>query len=116
MDSDLDIDHYRQRLLTAREQLLALADTRRDAQSTVELDQTCTGRLSRMDALQGQAMARANQQRVEVQLRRIEAALRRCDDGSYGDCLNCDEPIDPRRLEVDPATPLCITCMQARER
>lgn len=116
MTSENDIERYRQQLLANREQLLALADTRRDAQSTVELDQTRTGRLSRMDALQGQAMARANQQRVEVQLRRIEAALRRCDDGSYGDCLNCDEPIDPRRLEVDPATPLCITCMQARER
>ncbi len=61
-------------------------------------------------------MALANQQRVQVQLRRIEAALRRCDEGSYGECQNCAELIDPRRLAVDPATPLCLSCMQASER
>ncbi|MEO5344173.1 MAG: TraR/DksA C4-type zinc finger protein [Gammaproteobacteria bacterium SHHR-1] len=42
------------------------------------------------------------------------AALRRCEDGSYGDCLDCEEPIDPRRLGLDPAIALCIGCAEKR--
>jgi DnaK suppressor protein len=104
----------RARLLAQRDALLATRSTRAEAGKAVELDQTRTGRLSRMDALQGQAMALASQQRAELQLRRIEAALRRMDEGTYGDCAQCDEPIDPRRLQADPATPLCVRCADRR--
>lgn len=110
-----DIAHFKARLLTARKELLALRETRDSATATVVLDQSSVGRLSRMDALQQQAMAQSTRQRAELALHRIEAALRRCDAGSYGDCTKCDEPIDPRRLELDPATPLCIRCAEARD-
>jgi DnaK suppressor protein len=110
-----DIEHFRALLLKAREDLRALQDTRKSAAATVELDQSSVGRLSRMDALQQQAMAQDGRQRAELALRRIEAALCRCDDGRYGDCLDCEEPIDPRRLELDPAATLCIRCAQARD-
>jgi DnaK suppressor protein len=33
-----------------------------------------------------------------------------CQDGNYGRGLECDEPIDERRLDVDPAAALCIEC------
>ena len=88
---------------------------REQASATVELDQASVGRLSRMDAMQQQAMAKSNQQRAAETLSRIEAALKRCDDGSYGFCLDCDEAIDPRRLELDPAVTLCIHCAQKRD-
>lgn len=55
------------------------------------------------------------QQLADLRLRKIDAALRRCDEGSYGLCLDCDEPIGEARLEVDPAAELCIGCAQARE-
>jgi len=110
-----DIGHFRARLLEARDALLSVKSMRDDSAATVELDQTSVGRLSRMDALQQQAVAQDIQQRARRALARIEAALRRCDDGSYGECLDCGEPIDPRRLEVDPAAPLCIRCASARD-
>jgi len=109
-----DIDHYRAKLLAAREALSDLTDTRKASTATVVLDQSSVGRLSRMDAMQQQAMAQNTRQRAEQELRRIEGALRRCDDGSYGDCLGCDEPINPRRLELDPAATLCIDCAGKR--
>jgi DnaK suppressor protein len=115
MSERTDIEHFRTLLLRAREELLALRDTRQAATATVELDQASVGRLSRMDALQQQAMAQDGRQRAELALRRIEAALRRCDDGSYGECLDCGEWIDPRRLELDPAATLCIRCAEARD-
>jgi DnaK suppressor protein len=68
-----------------------------------------------MDAMQQQAMARNSQARAVLELRRIDAALRRCDDGSYGECVACGEPIDPRRLALDPAMALCIRCAERRE-
>ena len=111
-----EIDHFRAKLLAARADLLGLAEERNAATATVVLDQTSVGRLSRMDAMQQQAMAQGTRQRAEQSLRRIEAALRRCDDGSYGECQDCGEFINPRRLELDPAATLCIACAEARDR
>ncbi len=114
MSDTPDIEHFRAKLVQLREELLSVSETRDASTATVVLDQSSVGRLSRMDALQQQAMAQSTRQRTELALRRIEAALRRCDEGSYGDCMECDEPIDPRRLELDPAAPLCIACAEAR--
>lgn len=109
-----DIEHFRERLLKAREAILSSKDTREASTATVTLDQSSVGRLSRMDALQQQAMAQSTRQRAERELKRIEAALQRCDDGSYGYCLDCDEAINPRRLELDPSATLCIACAEER--
>lgn len=78
--------------------------------ATVELDQTRVGRLSRMDAMQGQAMAAAQAERRRVERLRIESALARIGDGSYGECLRCGGDIAIERLRADPATPLCLSC------
>jgi len=74
----------------------------------VTLDQTSVGRLSRMDAMQAQAMAQATQARRRQLRQRIVAALARMDEGDYGYCLTCGEPIAKGRLEIDPATATCI--------
>ena len=42
----------------------------------------------------------------------IDEALMRIEQGNYGDCLECGEPINPRRLEADPAARLCIDCAE----
>ncbi|ANB03313.1 TraR/DksA family transcriptional regulator [Ectothiorhodospira sp. BSL-9] len=115
MLTDDEIQALRQRLEQELAQLEGHADTRRSGTDAVELDQTRTGRLSRMDALQGQAMAKATQARAEQQVRRIRAALRRMDEGSYGDCVACEEPIARGRLEANPAVTLCIQCASKAE-
>jgi len=86
-----------------------------ESAAVVELDQSKVGRLSRMDAMQAQAMAQASAQRREAMLRNIEAALTRIDDGDYGLCRDCDEPIHPKRLEFDPTALRCIECESKRE-
>ncbi|MGC9420100.1 MAG: TraR/DksA family transcriptional regulator [Rhodovulum sp.] len=77
---------------------------------TVELDQQSVGRLSRMDALQRQAMAKAQQTRRAGTERRIRAALHRIEAGEFGYCTECGDEIAEKRLTLDPATPTCITC------
>lgn len=81
----------------------------------VELDQNRVGRLSRMDAMQGQAMAQANSQRQVQLLTEIEKAKQRLNDGDFGICIDCDELIAEARLQVNPTVLLCIACASARE-
>ena len=100
----------RDRLLALREELQSIAASSDESAAVVELDQSKVGRLSRMDALQAQAMAQASGQRRKAVLRNIEAALIRVDDGSYGLCRDCNEPINPKRLEFDPTALRCIDC------
>ncbi|NBB94065.1 MAG: TraR/DksA family transcriptional regulator [Gammaproteobacteria bacterium] len=92
-----------------------LAQSSREATATVELDQTRQGRLSRMDALQGQAMAKDAERRRVQTLRRLKAALARLERGEFGDCIECGEPIADRRLRSDPGTTLCVQCASAIE-
>lgn len=109
---DLDIAAIRRKLEERLEELAALeaGDGRQADTAAVELDQSRVGRLSRMDAIQVQEMALAAKRRRQSELSRVRAALQRIDDGDYGYCVSCDEPIAAKRLEVDPATPTCIRC------
>jgi DnaK suppressor protein len=48
-----------------------------------------------------------------AELKRVDAALARLADGSYGTCAGCGEPIDPRRLEANPYAVQCADCAGA---
>lgn len=79
-------------------------------QATVTLDQQSVGRLSRMDALQNQAMAKASHARRMVERSQLVAALRRIEEGEFGYCEDCGDDIALPRLELDPAAAKCIDC------
>ena len=100
----------RARLIALREEILALSRTAAEDRKPVGLDQQSVGRLSRQDSLQVQAMAKAADARRASELRRIDAALERLEEGEYGYCVECGEGIDPKRLEIDPAAPRCRDC------
>ncbi|MDJ0821450.1 MAG: TraR/DksA C4-type zinc finger protein [Paracoccaceae bacterium] len=85
----------------------------RDSQSVVTLDQQSVGRLSRQDALQSQAMAKATQARRDAQRRGLHAALTRLDAGDFGYCDDCGDAIAVKRLELDPTVTRCISCASA---
>ena len=54
--------------------------------------------------------------REKVFLDKIERALRKIEDGTYGICEQCEEEIAPKRLEARPETTLCIRCKEDQER
>lgn len=108
--SPAELDDFRQRLLRLRAELEATEETSRDAAQIVELDQAGIGRVSRMDAMQTQQMALESERRRQLQLQRIESALRRIADGSYGRCTACNEDIHPLRLQADPTFLRCVRC------
>ena len=115
MSKEINLPHFRQLLQQRREALQALNYIGHEASATVELDQSKVGRLSRMDALQAQAMSQETERRHQLELVQIEAALRRIESGDYGYCTECDERIAEARLSFSPAAPLCITCAENKE-
>ena len=106
--STTEIAEFRRLLLEQRSELLALKETARESSQTVDLDQTTVGRLSRIDALQGQAMALATVRRRDLQLKKIGGALERMAEGEYGYCAMCGELIKRERLRLDPASVACV--------
>jgi len=112
---DGPLAQMRTKLEAMREELQALTHMAAESASTVELDQSRVGRLSRMDALAGQAMSQETRRRRLVLLQQVAAALKKLDRGEYGECDECLEPINPQRLALHPAAPLCISCAAAAE-
>lgn len=103
----------RARLLALRDQLRLVIEGTRDQGSTVDLDQSAVGRLSRVDALQQQAMAQAQERRTQLRLDQIAGALSRLQAGDYGVCVRCGDDIAEGRLEARPEAPFCLACASA---
>lgn len=111
----MDTEYFRNLLLRQRESLRVVVATSTESTKPVELDQTRVGRLSRMDALQSQAMSLQTERRRELQLQQIKAALNRIQADNYGYCLHCEEQILEKRLVIDPCATLCIRCASEKE-
>lgn len=109
----LNLDLFRQKLIAARDALVEQDAMSESDRAPVTLDQDSVGRLSRIDAMQLQAMAVAQQRRRQAERAAIDAALARIEEGEFGFCVKCGEEIAPARLEHNPAASTCIQC--ARE-
>ena len=96
-----------ERQLARLERSMALTD---EAARPVELDQQAVGRLSRMDSMLSQGMAQNLQDRERVRLSALMDALRRFEEGGYGVCRGCREPIPFGRLVIMPEAATCTGC------
>lgn len=109
------LQDYRARLQALAAELDEVRSSGEDAAQTVELDQSRVGRLSRMDALQAQAMSQETRRRRALQRRRVTAALQRIETDEFGWCLRCGEAVGEQRLQYDPSVTLCIGCARASD-
>lgn len=106
----MDITKYKELLLAERANIAEMDEISAEARETVTLDQQSVGRLSRMDALQGQAMNNAIAVRRQQAITRIDAALARMSEDEYGYCISCGDEMDEKRLKLDPAVSQCTLC------
>ena len=106
----MNTERFRKLLEDRRKEVTMLSENAAGKRKPVGLDQQSVGRLSRQDALQQQAMAKAQDARRLMEIRKIDAALQRIDGGDYGLCEACGEMIAVRRLEIDPTALLCVNC------
>ena len=109
------LDRLRQLLVQRRDSLKSQLAKFESAAEPVALDQQSFGRVSRIDAIQQQQMVVANKKQAARELHRTESALQKINDGTYGDCARCGEPIALARLEVQPAADLFLACQSASE-
>ena len=105
-----DLKAARRRLKERKSELESLSAMSHEARAPVTLDQQSVGRLSRMDAMQQQAMAEAQERARRRDLVRIEMAERRLANGEYGWCADCGEAIPDKRRQIDPMAEKCVRC------
>ena len=115
MRKDIDLQHFKNRLEDRLADIERQQDSRKSHSGPVELDQGRVGRLSRMDAMQQQAMSQAAGRLMEAEQTRILTALDRIRSGDYGYCIICDDEIAEGRLRSDPSVLSCISCAQKAE-
>jgi len=109
MRDNIDLEYFKKRL----EQRLSELTGGQKGTGPVELDPSRVGRLSRMDAMQHQAMAQAAVRLTEMEEQRIGTALNRMTSGEYGYFMNCEEEIAEGRLRAEPSALTCIACARA---
>ena len=102
------VKQQRKRLLARKEELLKriekVEDLLDDPKSQSFSEQATEREFDEVYEAQGMAS--------EQELEAIEAALNRIENGVYGQCLNCGNPISDERLEAIPFATKCRNCMQ----
>jgi DnaK suppressor protein len=103
------MEQYRERLLTQQQQLV-----QRVLQLETELHNMEAERdIEHMDHAQEEAVNDeliALDEHSRQEMEEIQAALARIEDGTYGFCARCGDPIDPKRLEILPTARYCVQC------
>ena len=114
--SQAQADEIRALLVQLKNQLLETVNDAVGAAETVELDQAMVGRLSRMDAMLHQEIAKAQKRRAEERLIHVENRLRQFDESETEStsCIDCFEPIPWARLRALPDADLCVPCLNER--
>jgi DnaK suppressor protein len=106
----VDTDKFRTLLEIRKAELTASIENATESAAPVQLDQQVQGRLSRMDAMQGQAMAQATIERRRIEIAQIDAAFKRMENDEFGFCVECGDDIAAKRLKLSPAIARCVEC------
>lgn len=112
--TEAQIEVYRERLLELKKTIEA-ALLQSAGERPIEKSGSTIGRLSRMDAMQVQAMGQLGRSQLEVRLQRIDGALHSVRSGWYGLCRECKEAISLKRLDAMPEAPFCVPCQESFE-
>jgi DnaK suppressor protein len=104
----------KERLLGKRSELLSLIQSSKSLERDVG-DLTFSNEIDLASSLEGREMIFQLTSRDRNELRLIEDALFRINDGTYGACESCEKKISLKRLQIMPLTALCIDCQEAAE-
>jgi DnaK suppressor protein len=103
--------HYEKVLHAKAEEVRRSVSAQRARQSVARLDvPSDEGDLSHQSHEEWLFLNRNN---LEIKLlREVQQALGRVEDGSFGICQSCEEPISPKRLDAIPWAKYCVTCQE----
>ena len=104
----------RERLLAKRSDLLKLIQSSQSLERDAG-DLSFSNEIDLASSLEGREMLFQLTSRDRNELRLIEDALFRINEGTFGACESCEEKISLKRLQIMPLTPLCISCQEVAE-
>jgi DnaK suppressor protein len=111
----MDVQTFKSTLSTERERLLT--HSRRSIESELNIssdDLPDEADLAASEIQQSLILKQRHQERMRIA--KIDTALRKIDDGTFGLCETCDEPIHSGRLLANPASSHCVICQEQNER
>jgi len=110
-----DLKRFKKTLEESRESILANARKTMEEESNFDTDDL-PDEIDQASSEYAQSMVFRLRDREKFLLKKIDKALQRIEDGSFGICERCEEPIAQKRLEARPVTTLCIRCKEEQER
>jgi DnaK suppressor protein len=110
-----DLKRFKKMLEDSKKQLLETARKTMEEESNFDTDDL-PDEIDQASTEYAQSMSFRLRDREKFLLKKIEKALARIDDGSFGVCERCEEPINLKRLEARPVTTLCIRCKEEQEK
>ena len=109
-----DLKRFRTMLEESKKQLLASARKTLTEESSFDTDDL-PDEIDLASSEYTQSMIFRLRDREKFLLAKIDKALQRIDNGSFGICEKCEEEISMKRLEARPVTTLCIRCKEEQE-
>jgi DnaK suppressor protein len=110
-----DLKRYKKMLEDSKTALLESAKKTLVEESSFDTDDL-PDEIDQASSEYAQSMVFRLRDREKFLLQKIEKALQRIEDGSFGICERCEEDISPKRLEARPVTTLCIRCKEEQEK
>jgi DnaK suppressor protein len=110
-----DLKRFKKLLEESRAAILEKARKTMEEESNFDTDDL-PDEIDQASSEYAQSMAFRLLDREKLLLMKIEKAIARIDDGSFGLCERCEEPISVKRLEARPVTTLCIRCKEEQEK
>jgi RNA polymerase-binding protein DksA len=114
------IERFRKRLADERERLVTVIEEIETEQEEVRLTETSSDRSPDPNTAEGGSLAFELEMELSLAknaedlLAKVDEAIHRIDEGTYGNCAECGQAIPVARLEVLPYTKLCVDCASRR--
>lgn len=112
--NERQLEYFRQKLTAWRDELVAASENTLQNLKENSLQETDLN--DRASTETDQFLDLRTRDRMRKLIKKIEAALKRIEDGTYGYCEETGEPIGLGRLEARPVTTLCIEAQERHER
>ena len=110
-----DLKRFKTMLEESKRQLLASAKKTLSEESSFDTNEL-PDEIDQASSEYQQSMVFRLRDREKFLLKKIDKALQRIEDGTFGVCERCDEEISVKRLEARPVTTLCIRCKEEQEK
>lgn len=110
-----ELENFKQKLLQKKSELINLVQKSENYGREADTEEDSKDYIDKASSSYTKELMfrKSNSDRQFLQL--VMQALQRIDNDEFGNCQNCDEPVEPKRLEAVPWARLCLNCQELQE-